>query len=64
MWEIILEKNYFNAFILLFNHILIYKMYILGIIDKLMKEIENRVFLSKKSGLKFMDSFLKKVIIS
>ena len=39
-------------------------MYILGIIDKLMKEIENRVFLSKKSGLKFMDSFLKKVIIS
>ena len=39
-------------------------MYILGIIDKLMKEMENRVFLSKKSGRKFMDSFLKKVIIS
>ena len=35
--------------------------YCLGVVDKLMTEFENRVFLTKKAGRRFIDEFLKKV---
>ena len=34
-----------------------------GIVDKIMKEFENRVFPTKKAGRKFMDNYLKEVAI-
>ena len=33
----------------------------IGVVEKLLREFENRVFLDKKVGKKFMDGYLKKV---
>ena len=33
-----------------------------GVVDKLLTEFENRVFLTKKAGRKWMDNYLKKVL--
>ena len=41
--------------------IIIMSLYDLGVVEKMLKEFENRVFSSKKIGKKFMDSYLKKV---
>ena len=34
---------------------------IVGVVEKLLREFENRVFQDKKVGKKFMDNYLKKV---
>ena len=34
-----------------------------GVVEKLLSEFENKVFLSKETGKKFMDNFLKKVLL-
>ena len=48
-------KNVHNYIIQLFKYI------ILGIVEKILREIENKVFCAKDLGKKFMDKFLKKV---
>ena len=35
--------------------------YFVGVVEKLLKEFENRVYTTKKIGKKFMDNYLKKV---
>ena len=37
-------------------------LYYLGVVDKVIKSIEDRIFPDKKEGLKFMDKFLKEVL--
>ena len=34
---------------------------IVGVVEKLLREFENRVFQDKKVGKRFMDNYLKKV---
>ena len=46
-------EKYFLLFIVFFIS--------LGVVDKIMNEFENRVFVTKKAGKKWMDSYLKKV---
>ena len=36
---------------------------LLGVVEKLLREFENRVFLNKNTGKKFMDNYLKSVSI-
>ena len=35
-------------------------IFFLGIVDKLLSQMENRIFMTKKAGKKWMDEYLKK----
>ena len=39
----------------------IFTFFLLGVVDKLLSEMENRICMTKKAGKKWMDEYLKKV---